>query len=131
MKQYILDTNICIYLSKGLFNLSAKIEDVGIDNCFISEITVAELKYGAANSNFPEKNMEKVNIIQQIFTTVYIFNSLDIYAHEKARLRKAGNILDDFDLLIGATAISNNLTLVTRNTSDFNRLNGIEIKNWI
>jgi len=131
LKQYILDTNICIYLSKGLFNLSAKIEDVGIDNCFISEITVAELKYGAANSNFPEKNMEKVNIIQQIFTTVYIFNSLDIYAHEKARLRKAGNILDDFDLLIGATAISNNLTLVTRNTSDFNRLNGIEIKNWI
>jgi len=131
LKQYILDTNICIYLSKGLFNLSAKIEDVGIDNCFISEITVAELKYGAANSNFPEKNMEKVNIIQQIFTTVYIFNSLDIYAHEKARLRKAGNILDDFDLLIGATAISNNLTLVTRNTSDFNRLNGIEIENWI
>lgn len=131
MKQYILDTNICIYLSKGLFNLSAKIEDVGIDNCFISEITVAELKYGAANSNFPEKNMEKVNIIQQIFTTVYIFNSSDIYAHEKARLRKAGNILDDFDLLIGSTAISNNLTLVTRNTSDFNRLNGIEIENWI
>ncbi len=75
--------------------------------------------------------MEKVNIIQQIFTTVYIFNSLDIYAHEKARLRKAGNMLDDFDLLIGATAISNNLTLVTRNTSDFNRLNGIEIENWI
>lgn len=131
MKKYILDTNICIYLSKGLFDLSAKIEDVGIDNCFISEITVAELKYGAANSNFPEKNIDKVNLIQQIFTIVYIFNSLDIYAREKARLRKAGNILDDFDLLIGATAISNNLTLVTRNISDFNRLNGLEIENWI
>jgi len=131
LKKYILDTNICIYLSKGLFDLSAKIEDVGIDNCFISEITVAELKYGAANSNFPEKNIDKVNLIQQIFTIVYIFNSLDIYAREKARLRKAGNILDDFDLLIGATAISNNLTLVTRNISDFNRLNGLEIENWI
>ena len=131
MKKYILDTNICIYLSKGLFDLSAKIEDVGIDNCFISEITVAELKYGAANSNFPEKNIDKVNLIQQIFTIVYIFNSLDIYAREKARLRKAGNILDDFDLLIGATAISNNLTLVTRNISDFNRINGLEIENWI
>lgn len=131
MKKYILDTNICIYLSKGLFDLSAKIEDVGIDNCFISEITVAELKYGAANSNFPEKNIDKVNLIQQIFTIVYIFNSLDIYAREKARLRKVGNILDDFDLLIGATAISNNLTLVTRNISDFNRINGLEIENWI
>jgi len=131
LKKYILDTNICIYLSKGLFDLSAKIEDVGIDNCFISEITVAELKYGAANSNFPEKNIDKVNLIQQIFTIVYIFNSLDIYAREKARLRKVGNILDDFDLLIGATAISNNLTLVTRNISDFNRINGLEIENWI
>lgn len=46
---------------------------------------------------------------------------------EKARLKKSGKILDDFDLLIGATAISNNLTLVTRNVSDFDRLDKIII----
>jgi tRNA(fMet)-specific endonuclease VapC len=130
LKQYLLDTNIYIYLFKGLFDLTEKIETIGTDNFFISEITIAELKFGAENSDFPEKNAKKIIQIQQQFTIIPIFNSLDVYAKEKARLKKAGRILDDFDLLIGATAISNNLTLVTRNVSDFDRLNGIEIENW-
>jgi tRNA(fMet)-specific endonuclease VapC len=53
-----------------------------------------------------------------------------VYAREKARLRKKGLPLDDFDFLIGATAIANKLTLVTRNVNDFNRLEGIKIENW-
>lgn len=130
MKQYLLDTNICIYLLKGLFDLAEKIEAIGISKCFLSEITIAELKFGAENSDFPEKNAEKINQLQQRFAVIPIFNSLDIYAKEKARLKRAGRTLDDFDLLIGATAISNNLILVTRNTSDFDRLIGIEIENW-
>ena len=130
MKQYLLDTNICIYLFKGLFDLAEKIEGIGTDKCFLSEITIAELKYGAANSSFPERNAEKISQLQQRITVIPIFNSLDVYAKEKARLRKVGRILDDFDLLIGATAIFNNLTLVTRNVSDFDRLTGIEIENW-
>lgn len=130
MKQYLLDTNICIYLFKGLFDLAGKIETIGTNNFFISEITIAELKFGAENSDYPEKNAGKINQLQEWFTVIPIFNSLDVYAKEKARLKKSGRILDDFDLLIGATAISNNLTLVTRNVSDFNRLDGIEIENW-
>jgi len=130
LKQYLLDTNICIYLLKGLFDLDQKIETVSTNNCFLSEITIAELKYGAYNSDFPQKNLEKINQLQQLFTVIPIFNSLDIYAIEKARLKKIGRILDDFDLLIGATAISNNLTLITRNVSDFDRLIDIEIENW-
>lgn len=130
MKQYLLDTNICIYLFKGLFDLAEKIEAIGTDKCFLSEITIAELKYGAENSDFPEKNAKKINQLQQRFTVIPIFNSLDVYAGEKARLKKSGRILDDFDLLIGATAIYNNLILITRNVSDFDRLNGIEIENW-
>lgn len=130
MKQYLLDTNICIYLLKGLFQLAEKIESIGTDNFFLSEITIAELKFGAANSEFPEKNLKKVAQLQQWFTVIPIFNSLDIYATEKARLKRSGKILDDFDLLIGSTAISNNLVLVTRNVSDFNRLKNIVIEDW-
>lgn len=130
MKQYLLDTNICIYLFKGLFDIATKIEAIGTSNFFISEITIAELKYGAAKSDFPEKSVEKIIKLQRLFTVIPIFNSLDVYAREKARLKKIGRILDDFDLLIGATAISNNLTLITRNVSDFDRLTDIEIENW-
>ena len=54
-----------------------------------------------------------------------IFHSLDLFAKEKARLRKLGAPIDDFDLLIGATSIQHNLTMVTNNTKHFKRINGI------
>lgn len=130
MKKYLLDTNICVYFLKGLYNLVKKIEKAEIENCFVSEITIAELRFGAENSENLEKNRKTVDEFVSKFTIIPIFNSLDVYAKEKARLRKKGIPLDDFDLLIGSTAISNNLTLVTRNVSDFQRLRGIEIENW-
>ena len=131
MKKYLLDTNICIYFLKGQFNLNKKIEKAGLSNCYVSEITIAELKFGAENSENQEKNRKTVDQFVSKFTIIPIFNSLGIYAKEKTRLRKKGLPLDDFDLLIGATAISNNLTLVTRNVSDFERLKGIDIENWV
>lgn len=130
MKKYLLDTNICIYLLKGYFNLHKKIKQVGEENCVISEITIAELKFGAENSIQKEKNKKNIDLIQNKFTIFPIFPALDIYAIEKARLKKKGKMLDDFDLLIGSTAIFNNLTLVTKNVSDFERLEGIEIEDW-
>ena len=130
MKKYLLDNNICIYFLKGLYELHNKIEQVGIENCFISEITVAELKFGAENSSNPTRNRETIDKFLSKFTILPIITSLDIYAKEKTRLRKKGKPLDDFDLLIGATAVSNNLTLVTKNISDFDRLDMIKIDDW-
>ncbi len=113
-----------------MFNLDEKIEKAEIENCFVSEITIAELKFGAENSEHREKNRKTVDAFVSKFIVLPIFNSLDIYAKEKARLRKKGTPLDDFDLLIGAAAITNKLTLITRNISNFKRLDGIEIENW-
>jgi len=53
--KYLLDTNICIYYIKGLYDLDRKFEAVGPENCFISEITVAELKFGVENSKYLRK----------------------------------------------------------------------------
>lgn len=130
MKKYLLDTNICAYFLNGKFNLEAKIEKVGFENCVVSEITIAELKYGVEKSTHKEKNRKTLETFQSKFNVVPIFPSLDIYAKEKARLKTKGKILDEFDLLIGSTAIFNNLTLVTKNVSDFNRLENIEIEDW-
>lgn len=116
---------------KGQFNIAQKIDSVGVTNCYISEITLAELKYGVEKSDRKEKNKLELQKIIDKFTIVPIFTALDIYAEEKARLKKIGNILDDFDLLIGATAIANNLIIATRNVSDFDRLVNISIDNWV
>ena len=56
--------------------------------------------------------------------------TLDLYAKEKSRLRKAGATIDDFDLLIGVTAVTHNLILVTNNTNHFKGINGINLENW-
>jgi tRNA(fMet)-specific endonuclease VapC len=130
VKKFLLDTNICAYFLNGKFNLENKIDDVGFENCVVSEIIIAELKYGVEKSTHKEKNKKTLEIFQSKFDVIPIFPALDIYAKEKARLKIKGKILDDFDLLIGSTAIFNNLTLVTKNISDFDRLEDINIEDW-
>lgn len=127
---YLLDTNICIYFLKGRYGLVDKIERLGFENIFISEITVAELKYGVEKSTNPDKNRPVINELIDSFKQLPIYGALDIYAKEKARLKKKGNIVDDLDLFIGATAIENNMVLVTNNEKHFDRLQNIKIENW-
>lgn len=130
MNQYLLDTNICIYYIKGLYDLRSKFEEVGPENCFISEITLAELKFGVTKSQKKEKNQIVLENFLRGIQILPIFPVLDIYASEKARLQKSGNIIDDFDLLIGATAVYFGLTMVTNNLSHFNRINEIKLADW-
>jgi len=128
--KYLLDTNICIYFLKGKFGLVETFEKMGFENLYISEITIAELKFGAAKSDRPEHNKVIIDKLVSMFKQIPISSSLDIFAFEKARLRKDGNIVDDFDLLIGSTSIYNKMTLVTNNEKHFIRLKNIKLENW-
>ncbi len=115
---------------KGRFELGKKFESLESNSLFISEVTLAELKFGVANSSSPERNTISLNNFLTGVQILPIFDALDIYAKEKARLRKTGQIVDEFDLLIGASAIANDLTLVTNNEKHFERLEDITIENW-
>ncbi|MEK7432234.1 MAG: type II toxin-antitoxin system VapC family toxin [Cyanobacteriota bacterium] len=132
MSAYLLDTNICIYYFKGLYDLDKKIKEIGISNCSISEITIAELKFGVENSSSTKKeeNRKMVESFINSINITPIVLSLDVYAREKSRLRKKGLVIDEFDLLIGSSAIANNLILVTKNIKHFENLDGIKIENW-
>ena len=115
---------------KGKFDLIKKFDAVPQDACFISEITLAELKFGVENSDKPEKNRKALADFLTGVKVLPIFHSLDLYAKEKARLRKAGTPIDDFDLLIGVTSVTHGLTMVTNNTDNFKRINGIDLEDW-
>ena len=129
--QYLLDTNICIFFLRGKLNLDTIVKEKGRENCYISEITVAELRYGAENSENSVKSHKSVDAFLNGLSIVPIFGCIKRYAKEKVRLRKIGKPMhDEFDLLIGVTAIENELTLVTDNIKDFERLDGIKIENW-
>lgn len=130
MNRQLLDTNIVIFYLKGRFSLDKKFADVSENDYFISEITLAELRFGVAKSGQREKNAEALNKFLTGVQVLPISQAIDLYAEEKARLQKAGTPLDDFDLLIGATALAHNLTLVTNNTKHFERIGGIVLEDW-
>jgi len=93
-------------------------------------MTLAELKFGVENSEKKEKNQKALDDFLTGVTVIPIFHAIDLYAKEKARLRKSGLTIDDFDLLIGVTAVTNNLVMVTNNTGHFQRIKGIELEDW-
>lgn len=129
---YLLDTCTCVFFLRGKLNLAEKIKQKGRENFYISEITVLELYFGAENSNNPKKSFKAVEDFLNGLTIIPIYSSIMRYAKEKVRLRKIGKPIDDeFDLLIGVTAIENKLVLVTDNVKDFKNLKEIEIENWI
>lgn len=92
---------------------------------------MAELKYGAEKSEYPGKNRKTIEAFANQIKLLPIYKALDTFAREKARLRKKGKVVDDFDLLIGSSAIVNQMILVTNNEKHFTMLKGIQIENWI
>ena len=129
--KYLIDTNICIHFFRGRFKLDQKFIEIGIENCAISEITLAELVFGAENSTNSSKNHEIIEEFANNITILPIIDSITRYGKEKARLRKSGTMISDFDLLIGCTAIEHDLIMVTENIKEFSRISGITLENWI
>ena len=129
--QYLLDTNTCVFFLRGKLNLDKIIRDKGIDNFYISEITVVELRFGAENSDNPSKSHKALDAFLNGLSIIPIFGCIKRYAKEKVRLRKLGKPMnDEFDLLIGVTSVENKLTLVTDNTKHFENIYGIKLENW-
>ena len=128
--KYLLDTNICIFGIKKKFDIEKKFAEVGIENCFISEITFAELKFGVENSNDIIKNQKTLDDFLSGIKFIPIVEVIDFYAKEKARLRKVGITIEEFDLLIGCTSVTQNLIMVTNNTDHFKRIKGIRLEDW-
>ncbi len=97
MSRYLLDTNICIHLMKGDFDLANKVEQVGLRNCFISELTVAELLYGIASSA-PDRqvsNRQKLDQFLRLFSKprrLALSDVLETYAAQKAQLKRIGRL---------------------------------------
>ncbi len=130
---YLLDTNICIYIIKKkpadvLKKLKTKLKTA----IYVSTITIAELEYGIAKSQFPEKN--KIALIE--FLSIFNILSFDDadavhFGEIKKELEKKGKIIGPMDLLLAAQAKSKKLILVTNNSKEFERVEGLKIENWL
>ena len=131
MTTYLLDSDTCIFLLKNKYGIKERIKEAGIENCFVSEITIAELAYGAFKSSRFEKHIAEAEKIEELFGVVPIHECIRLFAQEKARLSRMGKNIPDFDLLIGVTAVQRDMILVTNNTKHMSRIKGIKLENWV
>ena len=132
MTKYLLDTNICAFYIRGRFELNTKIKEIGgLEVCAISEITLAELRYGAELSEYKSENFAKINTLIEFVSVLPINRAIPLFAKEKARLKTINKIIDNFDLLIGTTAVASNLIMVSENVKHFERIENIKLENWV
>lgn len=116
---------------RGRASVRDRLAEVGPEAAGISVVTLAELFYGAAYSARPEANQQAVND----FTAGIAIMGMDpAIAHTfgdiKAELRRRGELIEDLDLIIAATARTYDLTLVTNNTEHFRRILDLCLGNW-
>lgn len=130
MRQYLLDTDVVIELLRKNASVIDKIKQVKKKNCFISEMTIAELYFGAAKSGRYEQQVKDVETVMANFKVIPVFECLPLYGQLRWRLQSRGLKIGDMDIFIGATAIAKNLIMVTGNTAHFARLDDIKIENW-
>lgn len=127
--EYLLDTNVCIAILKNNLEVFKRVLAVGQSHCHISEITIAELFYGAAKSG-KASHFDDITKITRLFDIIPMYTSLQRYGVIKATLEKQGRRLDDFDLLIGATVLENDMVVVTANVKHLGRIPDIKVENW-
>ncbi len=131
---YLLDTNTCIgWLRANQPNIVARIEKENSDNICICSIVVGELLYGVERSKPEHRNdnlLKLVKLRQQFLSIPFDDKSAESYGHIRASLATAGNPIGPNDLIIASIALSNQLTLVTHNTSEFNRVPNLRTEDW-
>lgn len=131
MQKYLLDSSICVFCLRDKFDVQNKILEIGPENCYVSEVTVAELKYGAEYSTRRDYNLRLCDELLQKINILPFGIAVDLFSSEKARLRKNGTPIEDFDLIIGCTSVVSDMIMVTDNTRHFQNIKGIKLENWI
>ena len=132
--QYLLDTDMCIYLLNGDERIKSKVAQVGVEAISVSILTVGELYFGAYNSARLEANMKRIHEFLSYPGPIVL--AIDDAAAEyfgkfKAALRREGKPIGDVDLLIAGVAVSRGLKVVTNNTEHFERIADISLENWL
>jgi len=130
--EYLLDTNICIYIiKKRPINVFERFKNLSIGSIGISSITLAELQYGIMKSSNPEKNQEALDkFLTPLEIIDFDFNATIEYGKIRADLEKKGTPIGPLDTLIAAHAKSLDLVMITNNEKEFERVQGLKIDNW-
>ena len=128
---YLIDTDIIIFALRKDKSVLIKFEENKNIPISISMITYAELIFGAKRSQNEQQNMIKVRHISELYPIEDLNEGvMEVFADIKAKMFNNGIRIEDMDLLIAATAIYNDLTLVTNNVKHFEKIPYLKLENW-
>ena len=130
---YLLDTNICIYAMKNKYpTVLQKLLLVPPQEIYLSSITVGELEYGASKSRWSEKNRHAFTAFLSAFSVLpFTYHDAIRFGRLRAQLALKGTPIGYYDVMIAAQGIERNLTVVTHNTKEFQRVEGITLEDWV
>ena len=128
---YLLDTDTLIYFLKGnetvVENFKANMEMPKA----LSVITYGELVYGSRKSEHVAENLAKVRRLTELYPVVDVTRAvMDSFGDMKASLSASGTKVDDFDLVIGCTAMTLGYAVVSNNTKHYEKIPGLKLANW-
>ena len=131
MKGYILDTDTWIEYFHRRNGVEKHIADTPADQIYASEVSIAELTYGALHSKAVEKHLQETQEIQDTFTILPLGDWTRDYAEIRQALTSKGLVVGDFDILIAVTARHFGLTVVTHNIRHFCQIPDIKCFDWV
>jgi tRNA(fMet)-specific endonuclease VapC len=132
MAKLLLDSDILIYFLKGKKEVVEQVIEHAPEDLLISRINYTELLYGAYNSARVESNLRIVLPFLDNFEILeFDKGASEIFAKEKARLKRSGIMIADMDLMIASIAVANEATLVTNNLKHFERVKHLTLQRWV
>lgn len=131
--QYILDTNICIYIAKNKpVSVLDKFKTLQINQVVMSVITYGELYVGAQKSQYKQASLQKLKGLTRLIPVLPMSSDVGrLYGEIRADLELKGQIIGNNDLWIAAHAKERNLTLVSNNLKEFSRIDNLALENWV
>ena len=129
---YLPDTNVWIkYLNPTDSPVKQKLISINTDDIYFCSCVKAELLFGAYKSARKQHNLERLQLLFQPFKSLaFDDKSIEAYADIRSKLSKKGTPIGANDLFIAATALANNLILVTHNTREFSRIECLKLEDW-
>lgn len=128
---YLLDSNILIYFFRGTGHVADHLRRHAASTIKIPTPALFELAYGTAKSSHPMQQRAGIDAVMQRFESVPLnYASARQAGVLRQSLEKGGVPIGPYDLLIASIALANNLTVITRNTREFERVPGLKLENW-
>ena len=131
--RYLLDTNICIYIIKRRpIEVLDRFKQHSLLDVAISTITLFELQFGVEKSQYRKRAQSALEkFLQPLTVLVHDCSAAVEAAVIRGQLEKRGTPIGPYDLLIAGLAKSLNLILVTNNSKEFERIEGLQVENWV